>query len=269
MADRAGEGVKPATLRKETATLRMLLYRTDRLLGTGPGMDVRAVFKAIEYPKAGYQPPFVTLDEARRLAAGLAPEAAKEVWDRVFPSPAEVEQVLDWAAGQCLRVPAPYLVPLLTAIAHTGARLSELTRSRVEDWDLAGRAVLLREKKKSQTADTFRRVDLSPRLVGAMTAWLGPSHPGGGFAFCRTPGRRLTSQGLYQLFVTLTKRGPWKLLRGYHVFRHSAASNMAAAGVDDRVIDAVLGHLTPAMRRRYQHLRPEQKRSAMAAVYGG
>ena len=50
---------------------------------------------------------------------------------------------------------------------------------------------------------------------------------------------------------------------GFHSYRHSFASNLAAAGVDQRLIDEFMGHTTEAMRKRYQHLFPSAKRSAI------
>src|SRR5439155_9105442 len=50
---------------------------------------------------------------------------------------------------------------------------------------------------------------------------------------------------------------------GYHTYRHSFASNLAARGVDQRIIDEWLGHMTAGMRRRYRHLFPTDRRSAI------
>ena len=41
---------------------------------------------------------------------------------------------------------------------------------------------------------------------------------------------------------------------GFHTYRHSFASNLAARGVDQRIIDEWMGHQTEAMRKRYRHL---------------
>jgi site-specific recombinase XerD len=49
----------------------------------------------------------------------------------------------------------------------------------------------------------------------------------------------------------------------YHVFRHSFCSNLAMAGVDQRVIDEFLGHQIEAMRKRYRHLFPNDRHSAI------
>jgi integrase len=53
----------------------------------------------------------------------------------------------------------------------------------------------------------------------------------------------------------------------FHVFRHSFASNLAAAGIDQRIIDEWMGHSTEAMRKRYRHLFPDQRRKAIEAVF--
>ena len=46
------------------------------------------------------------------------------------------------------------------------------------------------------------------------------------------------------------------------------ASNLAAAGTDQRVIDELMGHTTEAMQKRYRHLLPDQRREAVLAVFG-
>ena len=52
---------------------------------------------------------------------------------------------------------------------------------------------------------------------------------------------------------------------GFHTYRHSFASNLAAAGVDQRVIDELMGHTTEAMRKRYRHLFPAARRAAVTS----
>ncbi len=52
----------------------------------------------------------------------------------------------------------------------------------------------------------------------------------------------------------------------WHVYRHSFASNLAAAGVDQRIVDGWMGHKTEEMRKRYRHLRPAVRRSAVVRL---
>ncbi|MEM6799407.1 MAG: tyrosine-type recombinase/integrase [Planctomycetota bacterium] len=60
----------------------------------------------------------------------------------------------------------------------------------------------------------------------------------------------------------------WSKLPGLHVLRYSFASNLAAGGVDQRIIDEWMGHQTEEMRRRYRHLFPDQQREALSSVFG-
>ena len=62
-------------------------------------------------------------------------------------------------------------------------------------------------------------------------------------------------------FVEAVRGSEYDRIR-FHSLRHSFASNLAAAGVDDRIVDKLMGHTTEAMRRRHQHLRPEKSKEA-------
>ena len=53
-----------------------------------------------------------------------------------------------------------------------------------------------------------------------------------------------------------------------HAFRHSFISALAAKGVDQRIIDEIVGHQSEEQQRRYRHLLPSQKASALASVFG-
>jgi integrase len=62
--------------------------------------------------------------------------------------------------------------------------------------------------------------------------------------------------------------GKWKVVRGQRVLRHQVASCLAAAGVDRRIIDDILGHQSIEMQHRYRHLAPQVKSQAVLAVFG-
>jgi integrase len=61
-----------------------------------------------------------------------------------------------------------------------------------------------------------------------------------------------------------SKRNWFKI--GFHTYRHSFASNLAARGVDQRIVDEFMGHQTEAMRKRYRHLFPKDRRSAIESL---
>jgi site-specific recombinase XerD len=52
------------------------------------------------------------------------------------------------------------------------------------------------------------------------------------------------------------------------VLRHSFISALASQGVDQRVIDEVVGHQSEEQRKRYRHLYPGVMRKAIEGVFG-
>lgn len=52
----------------------------------------------------------------------------------------------------------------------------------------------------------------------------------------------------------------------FHTLRHSAATLLLAQRVDSRVVMEILGHTSPAMMRRYQHVVDELKHDAAVAM---
>ena len=156
-------------------------------------------------------------------------------------------------------------------VAHTGARRSEILRSQPDDFDFHSQTVLIREKKKSRTkAITYRRVPMSNLLCDVMRTWI-DNRPEGQFTICNGSLTTCPTSPFeaHDHFKRTLRGSKWERIRGFHVFRHSFASNLAAASVDQRIIDEWMGHQTEEMRRRYRHLFPEQQRQAIDLVFGG
>lgn len=257
-----GKHIDPQTIKKELATFRYV-WNWGVLQGflTGP-----APVKGILLPKSEEKLPFMSWDEITAVIdQNSIPESnQKQFWDRLFLRSSEVEQLLDYIQATAR---FPFVYPLFTFVAHTGCRRSELARSEVADLDFKSRTVLLREKKKShQMSLTFRRVQMTDRLHSALSEWIA-LHPGGRPTF---PGKNpdgLTSDQLTNYFYGAVEGSQWEVVRGYHVFRHSFASNYAASGTDQRFIDDWLGHQTDEMRRRYRHLFPNQQQTAIQSIF--
>jgi integrase len=154
--------------------------------------------------------------------------------------------------------------------AHTGARRSEILRSQVDDFDFGTKTVRIREKKKSRVrSTTYRRVPMTGLLFDTMQAWFA-HHPGGQYTICdpSRPTCPLTPSEAHDHFGRTLAGSKWARIRGFHLFRHSFASNLAAKGIDQRVIDEWMGHQTEEMRKRYRHLFPDQQRQAIDSVFG-
>jgi hypothetical protein len=65
--------------------------------------------------------------------------------------------------------------------------------------------------------------------------------------------RRVGAHSNIHLGLRISK---WTVLNGWHVFRHPFISALASKGVDQRIIDDVIGYSTEEQRRRYRHLFP-------------
>lgn len=258
------------TVMKELATLRMVWRRTDNPVPYPQPKDRGA---SLVFPKGKQKAPFEPYDviAARVERDGLTGEEARALWESVFLSVEQVNEVLGYARGR--RTTNGYWIPLLVFVAHTGCRRSEAARSRLDDLRFDTRDVVIREKKKdTSVSETTRMVPMSPRLERTLREWL-TVHPGGPFTFCIQAGTGLNVKSLNEswdwFFRDRADADPkWAVLPGYHVFRHSFASNLARNAVDQRSIDALMGHETEAMRRRYRHLFPETRRHAIDVLFG-
>jgi len=123
--------------------------------------------------------------------------------------------------------------------------------------------IQIREKKKSRSkAMTFRRVDLTTSLARVLKSWFN-EHPGGQYTISADGLNPLTVHTAHDNFKRALKGTKWGKVRGFHVLRHSFASNLAAGGVDGRIISEFMGHTTLEMERRYRHLMPDIRKRAI------
>jgi integrase len=298
---RARLGISAVTIRKEISTLRTAWHwavQTGLLSGDCPN-------KGLVYPKDDELPPYQTREEIERqvAAGGRTPSEIEELWDALYLRPPEIAELLEHVRTHARHA---WIFPLACVAGHTGARRSELIRMLVADVDFAGGSVVIRERKRVKGKRSTRRAPLTPLLTDALQAWLAV-HPGGSSLFCqsgevarskkrsRTTGHQNGNERATTLKgrqATVTRRsstlGPspltvgeihdhfkrtlagskWDVVRGLHTLRHSVASCLAAAGVDQRIIDDMLGHVSEEMRRRYRHLTPQVKSQAVLAVFG-
>jgi integrase len=297
-----GKGaLSAATLKKEIASFRVAwnwAVRTRILTGDFPG-------KGLAYPKIDEKPPFQTMDEIKRKIArgGLSVREIDELWDSVFLAKPDLVDFLVFVKANGYQ---PFIYPMVAFAGYTGARRSELLRVLIDDVDLENKTALIREKKRVKGKRSSRRVPLSTPLVSILEGWL-KVHPGGQHLFCqqaevfrskkrsKTTGhlsdetRPTSSQGrmatvrprtaqlafgpltrdeAHDHFKRLLKGSKWEGIRGWHVLRHSFISICAADGVDQRMLQQWVGHLSEETHRRYLHLIPSREQHAIAEVFG-
>lgn len=298
-----GKPISSKTIKKEVTTFRIVWnWGKDHGIVTGD-----APTKGLRYEKEEPKMGFMTWEEIERVVGrgGLTQRQVDELWRAVFLSTEQVSECLEFVRT---KPAAPFVYPMFVFVSHTGARRSEVIRSRVEDIDFEAKRVRLRERKRDKTKkETYRYVPMTQQLERVLRDWLHGGHPGGPHTFCHTevvrrsrkrsrttghqtgPGRATTLAGRNATVSDrVTHPGPaaltkdeathhfgralagskWEVLPGFHAFRHSFASNMARAGVDQRLIDAYMGHQTEEMRNRYRHLFPQDGANVLRAVYG-
>jgi integrase len=202
---------------------------------------------------------------------GLTPTEELDLWECIYLTPAEIAELLCLVRDRA-RAEESFLLHALPA--YPGMRRGEVMRMVWSDIDLEGRLVRARSRKQSRRrAETIRAIDLHPDLVEILTDWKA-RHPRGQLVVADpATGGPLSSGRANRLFWQPLRGTDWCLdptrnwyKIGYHTYRHSFVSNLAAAGIDQRVIDGWIGHSTDGMRRRYRHLFPSSRRTAIESL---
>lgn len=273
MKGRGGKPLAAYTIKKEITGLSGIwswAVRMGHLTGSYPN-------EGLVYPKSAEKPPFQTRAEieAQLKRGGLDEAEAAELWGCLFLTLPEIAELLEFVKANARH---DWIYPMFCFAAHTGARRSEILRSRISDFDFQAGSVLIREQKRVKGRRTSRRVPLSGFLAGVMQQWFA-AHPGGLYSICqplkvfRSKKRRTDyapvtkDESTYHFNATL-EGGEWGVVPGWHCLRHSFCSNCAAQGVDQRLINAWVGHMTAEMQQRYQHLIPGVSKTALDSVFG-
>lgn len=266
--ERNGRFTSPETVKREIGTFRGIWkwakneYVEDDCPSAG-----------IIQGKADAKPPFMLRSEIehRISRGGLSEIQVKDLWSSLYLTLGETKDFLSHAKAVNRH---PFVYPMLVFVANTGVRRSEMIRVQIDDVDFETRSVIVREKKRSKTkATTFRRVDMNSLLCDVMRDWF-QNHPGGQYAFCMPPeagnvAEQLTRDQARDQFEQTFANSSWDVVRGFHVLRHSFASNLASSGVDQRVIDLWMGHQTEEMRLRYRHLLPSVRSESIEMLVNG
>jgi integrase len=216
------------------------------------------------------RPPFRTIAEIHHVIerGGLTAAEVLDLWECLYLSPPEIAGLLATVRANA-RVEYSYLLHAIPA--YTGMRRGEILRLRWIDVDLEGDFVYARSRKQSRRKkETVRRIDLHPELKKELLAWR-QQRLRGQYVLCEKDtlepinndrANRCFWQPMRHTEWCLDNKKDWFKV-GFHTYRHSFASNLAAASVDQRVIDEWMGHQTEAMRKRYRHLFPKDRRLAI------
>ena len=271
---RKGRALSPATIFKELVTLRTAWNwgaKMKLVAGKFPNDGVR-------FPKATEKPPFMTREEIeRRIRSTKLSEAEiADLWEGLYLTAPETVEFLQHVKKSATQ---PFVYPMICFAAHTGARRSEIIRTKIADVDFVGNVVTIHERKRIRGKLTTRRVPLSSFLTATLKDWL-EIHPGGEHLFCQTAkvvrsktrkgvvSNPLTNDEAADHFTRTLAESKWSVVKGWHCLRHSFVSACASRAIDQRLVESWAGHMSPEMSKRYAHLYPSTQAEAIAKVFG-
>jgi len=156
----------------------------------------------------------------------------------------EVEKLFA-AAERCVERTA------LMCAYSTGMRVSEVIGVRVEDIDRRRMMIRVRDGKGGRS----RYAILSERFARQLEVYRRESGVTGGWLFPgQNEGEHLTRETVSKIYRIVRGRAGVVRDGGIHILRHSFATHLLEAGVDLRVIQALLGHACISTTARYLHL---------------
>lgn len=142
-------------------------------------------------------------------------------------------------------------LPLVVLIAlSSGARQAEIMNLKWSQVDWKQRVAWL-TPESTKTAEP-RAVPLVTEVITALKKRTRPLHIDLVFA---SSIKRDQPRNIRQAWDVARKRAGLPDFR-FHDLRHSAATELLRAGVDSRVVAAVLGHKSLSMMKRYAHVTP-------------
>lgn len=270
--DRSGNRYKPATCRRYGTAVRLHLapvlghFKLSELARSdvqsfadrqrGGGAAPSTVHNVLDPLRAVYrralQRDEATVDPTQRLAL----PGVRGGRDRIV-DPAGAEALID-------ALPASEQA-LWAAAIYTGARRGELRELRWSDVNLDAGTIRVERARDdygdviaTKTAAGCRVVPIVPRLRRHLAAHkLATGRSGEELVFGRTP---------VEPFVPSTVRNrarkAWKAAGleplGLHEGRHTCASLLIDAGVNDKALSAIMGHASVTITKdRYGHLMPD------------
>ncbi|MBV1918333.1 MAG: site-specific integrase [Sphingomonadaceae bacterium] len=223
--DMAKQGYKPATIERARAVFSHSLKKT--IQWQVPGLTVNPVVGIPRPPLNNARERYLTTEEAQRLRAAVERSRNKQL---------------------------KYIIGLLL---QTGCRVSEILHAEWSHVDLERRLLRVPQSKTGKA----RFVPLSQGALDLIAEL--PRFDGCPF-LVPNPKTKKPWVGIFMSWDTARKQAGLPDLR-IHDLRHSAASFMAAAGIDLYTIGAVLGHSSYKTTQRYSHLSSDHLIDAVEA----
>ena len=269
-----GRKVSPETIKKEFRTFNQI-WKMAVAKGyvSGPSPT-----KGVKLALIDEKPPFMTWDEIETIIkrGGLTEEQQKAYWDCLFLDEKQVSDLLEYVREHAEH---PFIYAAVSFAAFTGARRSEIVPLTDRRLGLgAGGRSNPGEERQPKEEDHFPRGQ-HPRKSRSRHEGVVQDSSRRPFRHCpsaqhgeqpkQTPGAVTADSRSSPRPLRRTIAGSkWKVLKGWHVLRHSFCSNCARRGVPDTIIDVWMGHRGDEdIKKRYRHLFPSDTRGFMGRLF--
>ena len=139
---------------------------------------------------------------------------------------------------------------IISLLAYSGLRVSELCALHVEDVDLSERVVYVHSGK----GDKDRIVVISEKAAEAIEVYLMDREDELEYLFSSQKSEKITRVQVFRIVKKYAKMAGIKKNVTPHVLRHTLATTMLRRGVDIRYIQQFLGHSSVATTQIYTHV---------------
>ncbi len=139
---------------------------------------------------------------------------------------------------------------ILSLLAYSGLRVSELCNLHVEDVDLSERVVYVHSGK----GDKDRIVIISAKAAEAIENYLLSRQDSLEYLFSSQKSEKITRVQVFRIVKKYARKAGIKKNVTPHVLRHTLATTMLRRGIDIRYIQQFLGHSSVATTQIYTHV---------------
>ena len=154
---------------------------------------------------------------------------------------------------------------LVLLALRSGMRQGELRGLQWESIDWASKVIVVRQSQcdsAKQLASTKTSRERYVALSDDVYTLLAARRQSSGYVFKNSEGRPFRGNLLLQHLHRIQKRAGLRKF-GWHMLRHTFASQLAVSGTPMRSVQELLGHSTITMTMRYSHVAPENLRAAI------
>ncbi len=213
------------------------LNRYKMYLSTRRHYSKNSLYLAVKAIRAYFK--YRDLDTASKLTAPKRPRQMPK-----YLTEEEAKRLIEASREN----PRDYAI--ISLLAYSGLRVSELCNLRFEDVDFDERIIYVRSGK----GDKDRIVVVSSHVIEALQDYLLTRDDDMVYLFSSRKSDRISRTQVFRIVKRYAKKAGIKKEVTPHVLRHTLATTMLRRGVDIRFIQQFLGHSSVATTQIYTHV---------------